>query len=174
MPYLVGKYGNPHSRTHTFGWETETAITEAREVGYYGYASGGRAMLTLALALLSLQHIGNLIGASQKEIIFTSGATESNNMAIKGIARFYKDKKRHIITTQTEHKCVLDSCRAMEAEGFEVSPSPGRMLVTCGPHALSRVRRSPICRCSPPASSTWNSWSAPSAPGRPRWCPSWA
>ncbi|CAM9225685.1 unnamed protein product [Ectocarpus fasciculatus] len=100
MPYLVGKYGNPHSRTHTFGWETETAITEARE------------------------HIGNLIGASQKEIIFTSGATESNNMAIKGIARFYKDKKRHIITTQTEHKCVLDSCRAMEAEGFEVTYLP--------------------------------------------------
>lgn len=100
MPFLVGKYGNPHSRTHTFGWETEHAITEARE------------------------NIGKLIGASHKEIIFTSGATESNNMAIKGIARFYKDKKRHIITAQTEHKCVLDSCRAMEAEGFEVTYLP--------------------------------------------------
>jgi cysteine desulfurase len=70
--------------------------------------------------LLTLQSIGNLIGASGKEIIFTSGATESNNMAIKGVARFYKEKKRHIVTLQTEHKCVLDSCRALESEGFEV------------------------------------------------------
>jgi cysteine desulfurase len=67
-----------------------------------------------------LQSIGNLIGATGKEIIFTSGATESNNMAIKGVARFYKEKKRHVVTLQTEHKCVLDSCRALEAEGFEV------------------------------------------------------
>lgn len=77
------------------------------------------------------QSIGRLVGASQKEIIFTSGATESNNMAIKGIARFYKDKKRHIITTQTEHKCVLDSCRAMEAEGFEVLYLLCRMGSAC-------------------------------------------
>lgn len=61
-----------------------------------------------------------MIGASGKEIIFTSGATESNNMAIKGVARFYKEKKKHVITLQTEHKCVLDSCRALESEGFEV------------------------------------------------------
>jgi cysteine desulfurase len=97
MPYQLGKYGNPHSRTHSFGWETEEASEIAR------------------------QQIADLIGASSKEIIFTSGATEANNMAIKGIARFYKGKNRnHIITSQTEHKCVLDSCRSLEAEGFRV------------------------------------------------------
>lgn len=100
MPYLTEKYGNPHSKTHAYGWESEHAIEEARE------------------------NIAKLIGASGKEIIFTSGATESNNMAIKGIARFYKEHKNHIITTQTEHKCVLDSCRAMEAEGFQITYLP--------------------------------------------------
>ena len=64
--------------------------------------------------------IGALIGADPKEIVFTSGATESNNISVKGVARFYKSKKRHVITTQTEHKCVLDSCRQLEAEGFQV------------------------------------------------------
>lgn len=97
---MIGKYGNPHSRTHSYGWETEAAIESARE------------------------DVGKLIDASPKEIIFTSGATESNNMAIKGIARFYgkstDGKKKHIITTQTEHKCVLDSCRAVETEGIDV------------------------------------------------------
>mmetsp|Transcript_23961 Transcript_23961/g.35171 ORF Transcript_23961/g.35171 Transcript_23961/m.35171 type:complete len:486 (+) Transcript_23961:19-1476(+) len=103
LPYMTGKYGNPHSRTHSYGWETEQAVDAARE------------------------EIAKLIGASGKEIIYTSGATESNNMAIKGVARFYGDgsgKKNHIITTQTEHKCVLDSCRAMEAEGFKVTYLP--------------------------------------------------
>lgn len=103
LPFLLGKYGNPHSRTHSYGWETEKAVEQAR------------------------QEVADLIGASAKEIIFTSGATESNNMSIKGIARFYKNpskKKNHIITTQTEHKCVLDSCRALESEGFEVTYLP--------------------------------------------------
>lgn len=100
LPFLTEKFGNPHSKTHTFGWETEQAIEEARE------------------------NIGKMIGASSKEIIFTSGATESNNMAIKGVARFYKEHKRHIITTQTEHKCVLDSCRSLEAEGFTITYLP--------------------------------------------------
>lgn len=103
LPYMLGKYGNPHSRTHSYGWETEQATEEAR------------------------QDIADLIGASPKEIIFTSGATESNNMSIKGVARFYKNdakKKNHIITTQTEHKCVLDSCRALESEGFEITYLP--------------------------------------------------
>lgn len=100
MPFLVTQYGNPHSRTHSYGWETEHAIEQARE------------------------NVANLIGASSKEIIFTSGATESNNIAIKGVARFYKDRKNHVITTQTEHKCVLDSCRALESEGFEVTYLP--------------------------------------------------
>lgn len=100
MPYLTAFYGNPHSRTHAYGWESETAVEVARE------------------------QIANLIGADPKEIIFTSGATESNNISIKGVARFYGEKRKHIITTQTEHKCVLDSCRALEGEGFSVTYLP--------------------------------------------------
>ncbi|VVC31682.1 Aminotransferase class V domain,Cysteine desulfurase,Aminotransferase class-V, pyridoxal-phosphate [Cinara cedri] len=100
MPYMTYSYGNPHSRTHLYGWESEEAVETAR------------------------QHIADLVGANPKEIIFTSGATESNNLAIKGIAHFYGSKKRHIITTQTEHKCVLDSCRALEGEGFEITYLP--------------------------------------------------
>ena len=100
MPFYTGLYGNPHSRTHAYGWETEKAIDEARV------------------------NIANLIGADHKEIIFTSGATESNNMSIKGVARFYKNKKKHIITTQTEHKCVLDSCRHLQEEGFNITYLP--------------------------------------------------
>lgn len=102
LPFFTGLYGNPHSRTHAYGWETEKAIEQARE------------------------HVANLIGADAKEIIFTSGATESNNMSIKGVARFFgrSGKKKHIITTQTEHKCVLDSCRHLQDEGFEVTYLP--------------------------------------------------
>lgn len=100
LPYMIERFGNPHSKTHSYGWETERAVEEARE------------------------NIAAMIGASAKEIIFTSGATESNNMAIKGIGRFYKDRRKHIITTQTEHKCVLDSCRIMENEGFDVTYLP--------------------------------------------------
>ena len=100
LPFLLGRFGNPHSRTHAFGWETETAVEEARA------------------------EVASLIGADAKEIIFTSGATESNNMALKGVSRFYKGKKNHIITLQTEHKCVLDSCRSLESEGFEVTYLP--------------------------------------------------
>ena len=70
------------------------------------------------------EQIADLIGADAKEIIFTSGATESNNISVKGVARFYKSKKNHVITTQTEHKCVLDSCRQLENEGFEVTYLP--------------------------------------------------
>ncbi|KAI5853595.1 cysteine desulfuras-like protein [Tricharina praecox] len=100
LPFYTGLYGNPHSRTHAYGWETEKAVDEARE------------------------HVAGLIGADAKEIIFTSGATESNNMSIKGVARFYKAKKKHIITSQTEHKCVLDSCRHLQEEGFEITYLP--------------------------------------------------
>uniref|UniRef100_A0A6P7G953 cysteine desulfurase n=1 Tax=Diabrotica virgifera virgifera TaxID=50390 RepID=A0A6P7G953_DIAVI len=100
LPYLTNYYGNPHSRTHAYGWETEEAVEEARK------------------------HVADVIGADPREIIFTSGATESNNIAVKGVARFYKEKKNHIITTQTEHKCVLDSCRALESEGFRVTYLP--------------------------------------------------
>lgn len=71
-----------------------------------------------------MQHVANMIGADPKEIVFTSGATESNNISVKGVARFYSKEKRHVITTQTEHKCVLDSCRQLEAENFEVTYLP--------------------------------------------------
>jgi len=97
MPFMTNIYGNPHSTTHEYGWEAEAAVEEARA------------------------HVAELIGASPKEIVFTSGATESNNIAIKGVARFYRKRKKHIITTQTEHKCVLDSCRQLETQGFEVT-----------------------------------------------------
>ncbi|OQR71059.1 cysteine desulfurase [Tropilaelaps mercedesae] len=100
LPYQVGSYGNPHSRSHQYGWESEAAVERARE------------------------RVARLVNADAKEIVFTSGATESNNIAIKGVARFYGEKKRHVITTQTEHKCVLDSCRALEAEGFRVTYLP--------------------------------------------------
>lgn len=100
LPYLTNFYGNPHSRTHSYGWETEKAVEIARE------------------------QVASLINADPKEIIFTSGATESNNIAIKGVGRFYKDRKKHIITSQIDHKCVLDSCRALESEGFQVTYLP--------------------------------------------------
>lgn len=100
----IGSFGNPHSRTHSYGWDSERVVEKARA------------------------QIASLIGASPKEIVFTSGATESNNISIKGVAHFYsrggKKNKRHIITTQTEHKCVLDSCRSLEQEGFEVTYLP--------------------------------------------------
>ncbi|GAA6052576.1 hypothetical protein JCM3770_003251 [Rhodotorula araucariae] len=100
LPYMTNAFGNPGSKTHGYGWEAEKAVDSARS------------------------HVASLIGADPKDIIFTSGATESNNMAIKGIARFYKGKKKHIITTQTEHKCVLDSCRVLQDEGFDVTYLP--------------------------------------------------
>lgn len=100
LPFQVNFYGNPHSRTHAYGWESESAMERARK------------------------QVADVIGADSREIIFTSGATESNNMAIKGVARFYRQKKRHVITTQTEHKCVLDSCRVLESEGFSVTYLP--------------------------------------------------
>lgn len=100
MPYLTDMFGNPHSRTHLYGWEVEDAIEIARK------------------------EVADLIGSNPKEVIFTSGATESNNIAIKGIANFYKSKKRHLITTQTDHKCVLDSCRALQQEGWDITYLP--------------------------------------------------
>lgn len=100
LPYYVSSFGNPHSRTHAFGWECENAVEQARK------------------------HVASLISADPKEIIFTSGATESNNIALKGVAKFYASKKHHIVTTQIEHKCVLDSCRILESQGFEVTYLP--------------------------------------------------
>lgn len=100
MPFLTEQFGNPHSRTHAFGWESEAAVERARS------------------------QVGSLVNANPKEIFFTSGATESNNMAVKGVARFYRAKKKHVITTQTDHKCVLDSCRQLEQDGFDVTYLP--------------------------------------------------
>lgn len=100
LPYFTEKFGNPHSRSHAFGWEAEAATELARE------------------------QVARLINADAKEIIFTSGATEANNIALKSVGAFYKDKKNHIITVVTEHKCVLDSARHMEQEGFTVTYLP--------------------------------------------------
>lgn len=100
LTFFTGLYGNPHSSTHAYGWETESEVEKARK------------------------YIADVIKADPKEIIFTSGATETNNMAIKGVPRFYKKTKKHIITTKTEHKCVLDSARHMQDEGFDVTYLP--------------------------------------------------
>ena len=97
MPYLTDVFGNAASRNHSFGWQAEEAVERARE------------------------QVANLIGATPKEIIFTSGATESDNLAIKGVAQMYRDKGNHIITAKTEHKAVIDTCRRMEKEGFDVT-----------------------------------------------------
>jgi cysteine desulfurase len=96
-PWLRQHFGNPASRSHAWGWEAEAAVEQARE------------------------QVAALIGADPREIVWTSGATESNNLAIKGAAGFYKSKGRHIITVKTEHKAVLDTCRELERQGFEVT-----------------------------------------------------
>ena len=97
IPYLVEKFGNPASRSHSFGWEAEAAVEAARD------------------------QVAALINADPKEIIWTSGATESDNLAIKGAAYFYAGKGKHLITVKTEHKAVLDTCRELERQGFEVT-----------------------------------------------------
>ena len=92
-----GQFGNPASRSHSFGWRAEEAVAEAR------------------------RHVAGLIGADPREIVWTSGGTESDNLAIKGAAHFYRKKGRHIVTCKTEHKAVLDTCRQLEREGCEVT-----------------------------------------------------
>ena len=94
---MDGLFGNPASRSHRFGWQAEEAVDLARN------------------------QVAELIGADPREIVFTSGATESNNLAIKGVAHFYASKGKHLITSKTEHKAVLDTCRQLEREGFEVT-----------------------------------------------------
>jgi cysteine desulfurase len=97
IPWLSEHFGNPASRSHAYGWEAEKAVEDARE------------------------QVAALINADSKEIVWTSGATESNNLAIKGAAQFYKGKGKHLITLKTEHKAVLDPCRELERQGFEVT-----------------------------------------------------
>lgn len=97
VPWLREHFGNPASRSHAWGWEAEEAVEKAR------------------------QQVAELIGADPREIVWTSGATESNNLAIKGAANFYKSKGKHLITVKTEHKAVLDTMRELERQGFEVT-----------------------------------------------------
>ena len=97
VPWLREHFGNPASRSHAWGWEAEAAVETARE------------------------QVADLIGADPREIVWTSGATESNNLAIKGAANFYKSRGKHLITVKTEHKAVLDTMRELERQGFEVS-----------------------------------------------------
>jgi len=97
IPWLREHFGNPASRSHAWGWEAEEAVEKAR------------------------QQVADLIGADPREIVWTSGATESDNLAIKGAAQFYKTKGKHLITVKTEHKAVLDTMRALERDGFEVT-----------------------------------------------------
>ena len=102
-----GQFGNPASRSHKFGWEADDAVSEARG------------------------QVAALVNADPREIVWTSGATESNNLAIKGIAHFYKKQGRHVVTLKTEHKAVLDCCRQLEREGYEVTyldPEPDGLL----------------------------------------------
>jgi cysteine desulfurase len=104
---MEGDFGNPASRSHYFGWQAEKAVDEARS------------------------QVADLVGADPREIVWTSGATESNNLALKGIAHFYQKRGKHIITLKTEHKAVLDTCRQLEREGFEVTyldPLPNGLL----------------------------------------------
>ena len=97
IPYLTEHFGNPASRSHAFGWETEKAVEEARE------------------------EVARLVNCDPKELVWTSGATEAINLALKGAAHFYKDKGKHLLTLKTEHKATLDSMRELEREGFEVT-----------------------------------------------------
>ncbi len=100
LPWFSQNFGNPHSRSHAYGWDAEAAVEVARK------------------------QVADLIGADPKEIVFTSGATESNNLALKGVMQFYGKDKDHLITLVTEHKCVLDSARHLEQQGFKVTYLP--------------------------------------------------
>src|SRR5258707_9278378 len=97
LPLFTDNYGNAGSRNHVFGWKAAEAVDQARE------------------------QVASLIGASAKDIVFTSGATESNNLALKGVAGMYRHKGKHLVTSKIEHKAILDPCRHLEREGFQAT-----------------------------------------------------
>src|SRR5213596_114887 len=100
LPYFSERFGNAASRNHPFGWAAEEAVENARK------------------------QVADLIGANAKEIVFTSGATESDNLAIKGVAEMYREKGNHIITAVTEHKAIIDTCKRLEKDGYRVTYLP--------------------------------------------------
>ncbi len=131
IPFLTEQFGNAASRSHAFGWEAEKAVEEARG------------------------HVAALLNADSKEIIWTSGATEGNNLAIKGAANFYKGKGKHIVTMKTEHKAVLDTVRELERQGFEATyldPEQSRSPRSAR-SAARRASSSTATRCRPRARS---------------------
>ena len=115
MPYLTDQFGDPSSRSHAWGWAAEEAVDRARE------------------------QVAALIGAQPEEIFFTSGATESDNLALKGIARAYKEQGQHIVTQQTEHRAVLDSCHTLEQEGFTITYLPVDRHGLVAPEAVQQA-----------------------------------
>jgi cysteine desulfurase len=115
MPYFTEQFGDPSSRSHAWGWAAEEAVDRARD------------------------QVAATIGAQPEEIFFTSGATESDNLAIKGIARAYRERGQHIVTQQTEHRAVLDSCRTLEQEGFTVTYLPVDRHGLVDPEAVRRA-----------------------------------
>ena len=123
VPYLYEQFGNPASRSHAYGWAAEEAVEIARE------------------------HVAKLIGADPREIVWTSGATESNNLAIKGAAQFHAGKGKHLITVKTEHKAVLDTMRELERAGFEGRISTCK-TTACSTSRCSRPRSAPTPRSS--------------------------
>jgi cysteine desulfurase len=124
LPYLTADFGNAASRNHVFGWTAESAVERARE------------------------RVAGLIGADAREIVFTSGATESDNLALFGVARFYRRKGTHIVTSAIEHKAVLDSAHALEKEGFEVTFLPVDREGLVDPDAVEKALRPGTILCS--------------------------
>ena len=132
---MDGNFGNPSSRSHVYGWRAEEAVEQAR------------------------RDVADLVGADPREIVWTSGATEADNLALKGVAHFHRRKGRHIVTSTIEHKAVLDSCRQLETEGFELSyvaPDAGGIVqpAALAPISLSIENHSGLAAPSvPPFSS---------------------
>ena len=141
LPYFGERFGNAASRTHRFGWEAEEAVEAARG------------------------EIAGLIRATPRDVVFTSGATESDNLAIKGVVEFHADRGDHIITAGTEHKAVLDTCKYLQTRGCEVTYLPvdstGHAWPSTGaaaPGAGLHPRRSPGCRSILPPAGKRGSW----------------